>query len=158
MTGAAAGTFFGTAQAAWTPDPITTAAGKTLTDTSKSEFRPILRTIARPALLFSAAAGAFASTECIAESFRGKGDAWNSLIGGMAAGAVIGATTRRADIMTSAAFAMGLFIFALDYTGEDTVRDPVALRHKRFGVLPETHVESEAVARMKEAYPHHKSL
>ena len=156
MTGAAAGTFFGTAQAAWTPDPIT-SAGKAVTETSKSEFRAVGRTIARPALLFSAAAGAFASTECIAESFRGKGDAWNSLFGGMAAGAIIGATTRRVDIMTSAAVAMGLFIFALDYTGEDTVRDPVSLRQKLFGVLPQKHEESEALARMKKAYPQHES-
>lgn len=112
----------------------------------------------RPAMLFSFAAGAFASTECLAETFRAKSDSWNAGLGGMAAGAIIGATTRRADIMTSAAFAMGLFIFALDFTGADTVRNPHSMKHKMYDTLPEKHVESEALGRLKEKYPNHKDL
>ena len=157
MVGAGAGTFFGAAQAAWYPDPIT-VSGKAFGDASRSEFRAVGRIILRPAMLFSFAAGAFASTECLAETFRAKSDSWNAGLGGMAAGAIIGATTRRADIMTSAAFAMGLFIFAMDFTGADTVRNPHSMKHKMYDTLPEKHVESEALGRLKEKYPNHKDL
>jgi hypothetical protein len=108
----------------------------------------------------SAAATAFAAAECTAEAARGKKDSWNASIGGIAAGAVIGATTKRFDMMTSTALGMGLFMFALDMTGPSTIHESGQdeLHHRRYGVLPKKHVESEALASLKEKYPKHASL
>ena len=47
---------------------------------------------------------AFSSAECFAKKSRGKADSFNSILGGMAAGAVMAAPSKRLDIMTSAGF------------------------------------------------------
>ena len=65
-----------------------------------------------------AIAGAtFSAVECAAESFQDSEDSWNSMIGGMAAGVVIGSRTKRFNVMTSTVFATGLAMLAFDYTG-----------------------------------------
>ena len=76
----------------------------------------------------------------------------------MAAGAIIGAKTRRLDVMTSAAFGMGLFQLALDMTGESSVWDQDDLKEKMYGVLPSKHEESEALSSLKDKYPKYKHL
>lgn len=85
-------------------------------------------------------------------------DPWNSLVAGMAGGAVIGLTTGRPQIVAAAAIGMGLFMAAMDISGPTTVYDEPALNYKRMGVLPKQHVESEALAALKEKYPQHKNL
>ena len=123
-------------------------------------MKGIMRTIARPSFWMSAAATAFAAAECTAEAARGKKDSWNASIGGLAAGAVIGATTKRFDMMTSTALGLGLFMFALDVTGPNTVHQSGLdrLENRRYGVLPKKHVGSEALASLKEKYPKHANL
>lgn len=157
MAGAVAGTLFGSAQLAWYPDPATSEKrfGGILGQTDK---RAIIRTMARPALWMSAAAGTFSAVECLAESFREKNDSVNAMLGGMAAGAIIGATTRRVDVMTSAAFGMGLFQLALDMTGESSVWDQDHVKEKMYGVLPSKHKESDALSALKDKYPEYKHL
>lgn len=140
LMGATAGTFFAACQLAWYPDaaiassratPSTATTAKrfatralTATTISSSESRAmIIKTIARPAFWMAAASAAFASAECLAEAARSKQDPINASIGGMAAGLVIGATTKRADIMVSTACGLGLFLFALDFTGESTIHE-----------------------------------
>eukprot|EP00565_Helicotheca_tamesis_P004285 CAMPEP_0185740848 /NCGR_PEP_ID=MMETSP1171-20130828/38642_1 /TAXON_ID=374046 /ORGANISM="Helicotheca tamensis, Strain CCMP826" /LENGTH=188 /DNA_ID=CAMNT_0028412777 /DNA_START=84 /DNA_END=650 /DNA_ORIENTATION=+ len=157
MVGASAGTFFGACAVAWHPDPVIVDKRFGGVD-GRSDFRAVARQITRPALLFSAAAAAFAGTECLAESVRGKKDSWNAMIGGFAAGAVIGATTKRFDIMTSTGIGLGIFLFALDYSGTETSNHPWELRHKMHGVLPEKHVESEELTGLKEKYPKYDHL
>ena len=163
MMGATAGSFFAACQLAWYPDPVTsTAAGavKRFTSNAPSDPRAIARTIARPAFWMAAASAAFASVECLAETARGKKDSFNASIGGMAAGLVLGATTKRMDIMTSTACGLGLFMFALDFTGESTIHETsqLEMREKMYGVLPRVHKESEALAALKEKYPECKEL
>mmetsp|Transcript_7845 Transcript_7845/g.7419 ORF Transcript_7845/g.7419 Transcript_7845/m.7419 type:complete len:193 (-) Transcript_7845:103-681(-) len=157
MAGAAAGTLFGSAQLAWYPDAITsgTRFGGVI---GKTDKRAIIRSLARPALWMSSAAAAFAAVECGSESVREKKDSFNAMLGGMAAGFVIAATTRRVDIMTSAAFGMGLFMFALDMTGESTVFNRDEVKEKMHGVLPTKHQESAALSALKDKYPQHKGL
>lgn len=157
MTGAAAGTLFGSAQLAWYPDSVSSEKrfGGVV---GKSDKRAVFRAVARPALWMSSAAAAFAAVECSAESMREKKDSWNAMLGGMAAGMIIGATTKRMDIMTSAAFGMGLFMFALDMTGESTVYNPDELKNKMYGILPTDHKESPALSSLKDKYPQHKNL
>jgi|EP01083_Nonionella_stella_P084818 hypothetical protein len=167
LMGAGAGTFFAACQLAWYPDPVTSTSSGTGAATVKrfaanatSDSGAIARAIARPAFWMAAASAAFASVECMAESARGKKDSWNASIGGMAAGLVIGATTKRADIMTSTAAGLGLFMFALDFTGESTIHESsqLEMRNKMYGVMPKVHKESEALADLKEKYPECKEL
>mmetsp|Transcript_2393 Transcript_2393/g.2593 ORF Transcript_2393/g.2593 Transcript_2393/m.2593 type:complete len:190 (-) Transcript_2393:174-743(-) len=154
MTGAAAGTIHGAVTLAWFPDPITSEKrfGGVL---GKSDGRQVLRALARPSFLMATAGATFAVIECSAETLRGKDDSWNSMIGGMAAGAFIGSMTKRADIMTSTAFAMGLFMLAVDYTGpidgQYKMRDTT--NKKMYGVLPNTHKEGPELSALKEKYP-----
>ena len=106
-----------------------------------------------------ALAGAtFSAVECAAETIRESDDSWNSMFGGMAAGAVIGARTKRFDVMTSTAFATGLAMLAFDYTGPMVGQDNMkGEMHKRmYGVLPNKHVESPELAALKEKYPKFK--
>ena len=161
--GAAAGTFFASCQLAWYPDPVTSTHGgsaKRFAASVASDSRAIARTIIRPTFWMAAASAAFASAECLAEAARNKKDPWNASIGGIAAGLVIGATTKRADIMTSTACGLGLFMFALEFTGESTIHETskVEMKNRMYGVLPKVHEESEALAALKEKYPECKDL
>lgn len=163
--GAGAGTFFGACQLAWYPDPVTSepiggAAKRFAAKAIRSESGAILRTLARPAYWFGAAATAFAAVECLAEAAREKKDPWNASMGGMAAGLVIGATTKRPDIMVSTALGLGITLFAYDFTGESTIHatSQDEVQTKMYGVLPPVHKESNALAALKEKYPETKEL
>ena len=158
--GAAAGCFFGAIHLTWYPDPPAPPIGGAAKRFATSTSRNIIKTISRPAFWMAAASAAFASVECLAEAARGKQDSWNASLGGMAAGLVIGATTKRADIMVSTATGLGLFMFALDFTGENTVHEnsKLELKNRMHGTLPRVHKESDALASLKEKYPECKEL
>jgi hypothetical protein len=167
MTGALAGTFTGACQLGWYPDAVTStaAAGKSSQARflGSSDSRAILRSLGRPAFWMASAGAAFASVECLAESFIGDGHTHtpvHSAYGGFAAGAVLGSMTKRMDIMTTAGMAMGLLMYALDYSGPDTVwaGNKKELDNRMYGVLPMQHKESEALSALKEKYPQHKNL
>ena len=90
--GAMAGTFYGTCAAAWYPDSI--SSSKLGVAAGFSDFRAVGRTLGRPAMWFSLAAGVFTATECAMEAARNeKRDAWNSLVAGMAGGGIVGSIT-----------------------------------------------------------------
>ena len=98
-------------------------------------------------------------TECIMEMLRNeKKDAWNSLAAGMAGGAVVGLTNGRPQIVAATSIGMGLFMAAVDMSGATTVHDEKMLAIKRNTFLPEVHVESNALAALKEKFPQHKDL
>lgn len=169
MLGAGAGTFFAACQLAWYPDPPVSStpsgavkrfAANTSANAMTSNSRQVMRTISRPAFWMASASAAFAAAECLAESIRNKKDSWNASIGGLAAGMVIGATTKRADFMVSTALGLGLFMFALDFTGESTIHETtqIELRNRMYGTLPKVHKESDALANLKEKYPECKEL
>ena len=156
ILGAASGTFFGAVQLAWFPDPI--AFDKRFA--AKSDPRGVARALIRPSFWMSAAGLAFAAVECYAESARGKADSWNSMLGGMAAGAVVGSITKRIDIVTSTSLAMGVFLFAVDYDGPlgGLDENAEARKERMYGVLPSKHRESENLSSLKEKYPQFKDL
>lgn len=158
-TGAFCGTIYGTCMAAWYPDPIQSVGKYAASLPGRTDYRAVARTVMRPAMWFSLVAGTFTATECAMEAARNEvKDPWNSLVAGMAGGAVIGLTTGRPQIVAAAAIGMGLFMAAMDISGPTTVYDEPALNYKRMGVLPKQHVESEALAALKEKYPQHKNL
>jgi len=85
-------------------------------------------------------------------------DAWNSLVAGMAGGAVIGMTNGRPQVVAATAIGMGIFMAVLDLSGPKTVFNEEELDYKRMGLLPKQHVESEALAALKEKFPQPKDL
>jgi hypothetical protein len=156
--GAAAGVFYGGCAAAWFPDPIETTS-KFGGASGRTTFRAIGNTVLRPAMWFSFAAGAFTATECAMEAARNETkDAWNSLVAGMVGGAVVGLTNGRPQVVAATAIGMGLFMAALDFSGDKTVYDEKLLDYKRNGILPATHKESEALSALKGQFPQHKNL
>ena len=159
-TGAFAGTFFGACKAAWYPDPIESVDKKKFAGVpARSDFRAVGRTVFRPAMWFSLTAGTFTAVECAMEAARNDTqDVWNSIAAGMAGGAVIGMTNGRPQIIAATALGMGVFMAALDLSGPKTVANEAELEYKRNGWLPKQHVESAAVAGLKEAFPQHKNL
>lgn len=60
--------------------------------------------------------------------------------------------------MAATAIATGIFMVALDLSGDKTVYDEKALDYKRMGVLPEAHKESAALSALKSQFPQHKNL
>jgi hypothetical protein len=154
--GAAAGTFFGACQIAWFPDPLPSAKG--ITVVGRTAASAVAGSLLRPATYMSLAAASFCFVECMSESMRNKKDSWNSVLGGFAAGMVMGSVTKRFDIMTSMALGTGLVMGTTDFIGPSTVVFPVEKKERDFGVLPKTHVESEALAGLKEKYPKFKDL
>ena len=59
-----------------------------------------MKSIGRPAIFFGVVGGTFATFECMAEELRSSSDSWNAMIGGMAAGAVMAAPRKRANVMS----------------------------------------------------------
>mmetsp|Transcript_7910 Transcript_7910/g.11951 ORF Transcript_7910/g.11951 Transcript_7910/m.11951 type:complete len:189 (+) Transcript_7910:42-608(+) len=156
--GAAAGIFYGGCAAAWFPDPVESVS-KFGGASGRTSFRALGQTVLRPAMWFSFAAGAFTATECAMEAARNETkDVWNTLAAGMVGGAVVGLTNGRPQVVAATAIATGIFMVALDLTGDKTVFDEKALDHKRMGLLPETHKESAALSALKSQYPQHKNL
>eukprot|EP00956_Cyclotella_meneghiniana_P032926 scaffold92183_cov77-Cyclotella_meneghiniana.AAC.2 len=147
-TGLVMGTFYGACQAAWFPD-----TGGT------SKFHTISRTMLRPAMWAAITAGAFTATQCSMEAARNETqDHWNSLVAGAVGGGVIGMTTGKPNIVIATAIGMGLFMTAVDLSGAKTVYDEDYLDHKRNGLLPKQHKESDTLAALKELYPKFKDL
>ena len=108
---------------------------------------------------FSLTAGTYTAVECAMEAARNETqDYFNSLIAGMAGGAVIGLTNGRPQVVAATAIGMGIFMMAVDFSGSKTVWNEKELDHKITDVLPKQHVESEALAALKEKFPQHKDL
>ena len=108
---------------------------------------------------FSLTAGTYTAVECAMEAARNETqDYFNSLIAGMAGGAVIGLTNGRPQVVAATAIGMGIFMAAVDLSGSKTVWNEKELDHKMTGALPKQHVESDALAALKEKFPQHKDL
>ncbi|KAL7548330.1 hypothetical protein ACHAWF_011616 [Thalassiosira exigua] len=157
--GACAGTFYGACVASWYPDPIVTP-GKYGGIPGKTDFRAVGRTVLRPAMWFSLTAGTFTGVECAMEAARNETqDVWNTMVAGMAGGAVMGMTNGRPQVVAATAIGMGLTMALVELSGPTTVFDEEALDgHKRMGLLPKQHVESDALRALKEKFPQHKDL
>lgn len=156
MAGGAAGTFYGAAALAWYPDHLTVdARGRDVVEFMSA--KQVSKAMLRPGLWFAVVGATFTAVDCLAESARNTRDSWNATMGGVAAGLVMGMTTKRIDYMTCTAMGMGLLMGILDYSGPYPVALPLEVKEKMYGVLPETHVESKELAALKEKYPKFKN-
>eukprot|EP00168_Porphyra_purpurea_P006211 TRINITY_DN17642_c0_g1_i1.p2 TRINITY_DN17642_c0_g1~~TRINITY_DN17642_c0_g1_i1.p2 ORF type:complete len:157 (-),score=19.86 TRINITY_DN17642_c0_g1_i1:46-456(-) len=81
------GAIYGGALAAW-EDTVVTQAGKTA-----PALRAAFVTCARTSLFFGGCCAAFEGSRCLARSFRGVHDTWNSFYGAGGVAAVIGIRT-----------------------------------------------------------------
>jgi predicted lipid-binding transport protein (Tim44 family) len=154
--GGTAGTFFGACALAWYPDYIVTYRGRDVVEFTS--VRTVATSLLRPAVWFAVVGATFSAADCMAQSARNKDDSWNAAIGGMAAGFVMGSIFKRFDYMTSSALGMGLLMGVLDWTGPNTSSKPEEAFEKMYGVMPETHQESNELAALKEKYPKYKDL
>ncbi|CAK0786578.1 hypothetical protein CVIRNUC_009792 [Coccomyxa viridis] len=94
-----------------------------------SNVPPVLRDRPWPALkytgqimgsyaaTFAMVGGTFAIVDCLAETVRGRKDAWNGIYGGLAAGGALGVRMGRVPIGVGAAVALAITSAAVDTTG-----------------------------------------
>ena len=152
-TGFFAGAFYGGCVAAWHDDPISSAK-RYGGIPGKTDVVGLGRTVLRPAMWFAMTGGVYTAVECAMEAARNETqDVWNTLVAGMAGGAVAGMTTGKPQLMAAAALGMGLTMVAVDLSGPKTVYDEHFVDEvKRMGMLPKQHQESEALAALKEKF------
>mmetsp|Transcript_13415 Transcript_13415/g.18339 ORF Transcript_13415/g.18339 Transcript_13415/m.18339 type:complete len:157 (+) Transcript_13415:220-690(+) len=95
------GSILGAVKATWQDVPIV----------HRQQTLPALRNTAKvmggQGAVLAGVGAAFAATECLAESLRGKKDYMNPFYGGMASGAVIGACLGSLGVAVGAGVAMG---------------------------------------------------
>lgn len=169
MLGLGVGVCFSATQLAWYPDPvknpemnkavINPALAKMTAIKTGTQASALLRVMARSCFWLSSTTMSFAAAECTAEAVRGTSDSWNSVIGGFAGGAVLGAVSKRFDIMFSAAVGTSIIMGCLDFSGPHTVHPNTKdeLANRIHGHLPVKHKESNELAALKEKYPEFKN-
>lgn len=156
--GATLGSFVGASHAAWYPDPIETADKQFRTlKFAQTNFRGAARLIILPALFVGTAAGTYTVAECFAEKMRGVRDPKNALIGGAAAGAFLGAYTRRANMVAASSIFIGLTLFAVKFSGP-IFADREGQTRRMKSELPPQHIESDELMALKEKYPKFKHM
>eukprot|EP00271_Cylindrocystis_brebissonii_P019383 TRINITY_DN586_c2_g1_i1.p1 TRINITY_DN586_c2_g1~~TRINITY_DN586_c2_g1_i1.p1 ORF type:complete len:161 (+),score=15.28 TRINITY_DN586_c2_g1_i1:173-655(+) len=83
---------------------------------------------------FATVGGVFALTDALAEQGRGKKDIWNGVLGGIAAGGVVGLRVGKIPAAIGACAALAAMSAAVDASGQvsktPTPREYVALRRK----------------------------
>jgi uncharacterized membrane protein YebE (DUF533 family) len=82
----------------------------------------------------------------------------NAATAGAVAGAIIGSMSKRLDVMSATALALGMAMGMVDYNGSTTVSDLEHAKVKWELSLPKKHVESTQVAALKDKYPEFKDL
>ena len=100
MLGVGVGAASGTIAATWTDTARVTVGQRT----ALGAMAGTMGVVARNAAGFGMVGLAFASVECAAASFREKREAWNGVLGGTAAGAVLG--IRHGSMRTAVASAV----------------------------------------------------
>mmetsp|Transcript_24737 Transcript_24737/g.57664 ORF Transcript_24737/g.57664 Transcript_24737/m.57664 type:complete len:193 (-) Transcript_24737:146-724(-) len=158
VSGGTAGTFFGACQVAWFPDPVTSARGVSMAASNRTSSVAVARFLLRPTVWFALAGSTFSLVDCVSEEMRQKKDHWNSVLGGMAAGVVLGAVTKRFDTITPAALGLGMVMGLADYVGPSTTRDTGRVKSKQQEMLPKKFDEADIVSDLKEKYPQYKDL
>jgi hypothetical protein len=106
VAGLGVGALYGSIAGAWSEPPISDTKGFNIA--RAAEFPKASAMVGRNAAIFSAVALAFSSADCLSESLRGTKDPINGMVGGMAAGALMGLQTKRFDVMCGAALGCGI--------------------------------------------------
>mmetsp|Transcript_21732 Transcript_21732/g.33165 ORF Transcript_21732/g.33165 Transcript_21732/m.33165 type:complete len:197 (-) Transcript_21732:160-750(-) len=161
LVGAATGAFYGGCIMAWNPDNYAVTRHshpRLMGGAGIASSAAIMKKIGAPTIWLTATCMTFSLVDCMAESLREIKDPWNAVFGGIAAGLVMGSTTRRWDYMTVAAMGCGVAAGALELYGPYTEHDPEYIRRKVYDTLPLKHEESQTLKQLKEKYPKFKDL
>jgi hypothetical protein len=161
LEGVAGGVFFGMVRLAWYPDPYVYDYKNTRIPITM-DMRYVLRGLRNPVVVMGVASGAFGLTECLVEQMRdpAKESTWvNAMYGGAAAGLVMGATTKRFDIMTTFALGTGILMGMVEFCGLDgSPKKKNTTGEVWFNVKPPQEVESVALQDLKKQYPEWRNL
>lgn len=113
-SGLVAGSIWGSVVAAWQDVPAV----------ERNIALPALKKTARMmgnyGLTYSAVAGVFAFTDATSETIRGKKDLWNGVVGGLAAGSVLGLRARNLRVGLAASAALATVSAIVDASGQTT--------------------------------------
>ena len=112
------------------------------------QFGPALARTGRVMLscgaFFTAVGVVYAGAECMSEWWRGKVDYKNGMIGGLAAGSVVGMRTRSLALGVGTGAAMAFISAAVDSTGQSIKGEAMKIDD---GAIPTKPIYSHAVQR-----------
>jgi hypothetical protein len=151
MQGASAGVFIGSAILSWYPDPYRYDAKGNVH--SKALGLPyMLRNLRGPVLWSTLVCSTFTGVECLMESTRHHdSDTWlNSAVAGAVTGVVMGAISKRFDVMAATALGLGGLMGMVEFNGQTTVsvKSPPSPKEGELSI----------VEGLKEKYPEYKNL
>jgi hypothetical protein len=165
---------------AWYPDPYAFDY-KNVVRPLALDASYVLRGLKTPMVWSVATLVTFTATECVLEQLRSTNTSaqsapsyLNAMGAGCMTGLVMGSMhpSKRLDIMASTALCMGIVMGLVELNGQTVVSDtkqartkwhllpPAATEKPSFGTgtLPMRHVESSALAKLKQIYPEYKDL
>jgi hypothetical protein len=153
MQGTSAGVFIGSAILSWYPDPYRyDAKGRVFSKALGLSYT--LRNLRGPVLWSSLICSTFTGVECLMESLRGHdSETWvNSAVAGAVSGVVMGAISKKFDVMAATAFGLGGLMGMVEFNGQTTVS-------AKSSVVPESKDgELSIVEGLKTKYPEYKHL
>jgi hypothetical protein len=138
----------------WYPDPYEIDS-RGRVHAFRFTLRYILRHMQKPVAYGALACGVYSGVECLMEQTRDEYKERtfvNATVAGAAAGMVLGATTRRFDIMASSALGMGVLMGVLEL---DAHCMAAHAKGHPVGAEPET---KTSVNSLKAMYPEYKGL
>lgn len=118
VTGLVAGSIWGSVVAAWQDVPAVER------NVALPALKKTLRIMGNYGATYGAVAGVFALTDASVETLRGKKDMWNGVIGGLAAGTVLGLRARSLKIGLAASASLAAVSAIVDASGQ-TTRTPI---------------------------------
>lgn len=118
VTGLVAGSIWGSVVAAWQDVPAVER------NVALPALKKTLRIMGNYGATYGAVAGVFALTDASVETLRGKKDMWNGVIGGLAAGTVLGFRARSLKIGLAASASLAAVSAIVDASGQ-TTRTPI---------------------------------
>lgn len=144
----------------WYPDPIRFGHKGTVVPVVQ-DIAYVLRGLKMPVTWGTLVLGTFTGVECLVENMRDpkkESTYVNAMAGGAAAGAMMGAMTKRLDIVSVTAFGMSLLMGMVDYNGQRLAMDPAHQLRKEDIRISLTEEETDTLKELKEKYPEFKHL
>eukprot|EP00250_Pteridium_aquilinum_P011681 c20237_g1_i3 orf=213-683(+) len=117
-SGLVAGSVWGSVVAAWQDVPAVER------NIALPALKKTLRIMGNYGATYGAVAGVFALTDASVETLRGKKDMWNGVIGGLAAGTVLGLRAKSLRVGLAASGALAAVSAIVDVSGQ-TTRTPM---------------------------------
>lgn len=118
VSGLVAGSIWGSVVAAWRDIPAVER------NVALPALKKTFRIMGDYGVTYGAVAGVFALTDASVEKLRGKKDIWNGVMGGLAAGTVLGLRARSLKVGLATSGALAAVSAIVDASGQ-TTRTPI---------------------------------